>query len=72
MKIHNNLKNFLNSGKKPENIESDFPNYFTTVTDKFYGVITIGYDSTTVTEEEISLLNTDFINKGWTVTWEAN
>lgn len=49
MKIHNNLKNFLNSGKKPEDIESDFPNYFTTVTDKYYGVITIGYDSTTVT-----------------------
>lgn len=72
IKIHNNLKNFLNSGKKPEDIESDFPNYFTTVTDKYYGVITIGYDSTTVTDSQKTSLNTAFNNKGWTVTWEAN
>ena len=34
--------------------------------------ITIGIDSTQITQAEQDAFNTTIVNKGWTVTWERN
>ena len=34
--------------------------------------ITIGYDSTEITQEDEDAFDTTLANKGWTVTWQPN
>lgn len=34
--------------------------------------ITIGVDSTKITQEEQDAFNTTLVGKGWTVTWQRN
>lgn len=36
------------------------------------GEITIGYDSTLITQQEEDAYNAALVNKGWTVSWERN